>query len=100
MTGVYKDGITISYKESLSCYIRHAHNIISKTFKFSFLGKSYYEVMSYFKQYSGNIYIEGETSIVSEFLGISTYFEDGIKEVAIFSKSYKAEIIKGLEIVN
>jgi hypothetical protein len=100
-TGIYKDGITISYKEGLVCYIG-VHTslgpIVHSSFDFS--NKSFLEIIAYFKKYSGDIFIEDEIAIVSEYLGISTYFEDGLKEVAIFSKSYSIDIIKGLEKIN
>ena len=97
--GHYIGGITVSYKENLSCFIGILISLEPVHLNFNFLDKSYDEVMNYFKQYPGNIYIEGEdTSIISEHLGICTYFEDGLKEVAIFSQSYGAEMIKTLEI--
>lgn len=99
LTGFYTDGVTISYKENLACYIGILITLSPVHLNFNFVDKNYDEVMNYFKQYPGNIYIESDVGIVSESLGISTYFEDGLKEVAIFSKGYGEEIIKTLEIV-
>ena len=98
LTGSYPDGLTISYKENLVCYIGILITSSPVHHNFYFIDKNYDELMNYFKQYPGNIYIENDVGIVSEFLGISAYFEDGLKEVAIFSKSYGEEIIKTLEI--
>jgi len=94
LTGYYLGGVAVSYKENAACYIGCIIQLCPTHLDFSFKDKTYSEVIDYFKIYPGNIYIEDEVSVISEFLGISTYFEDGIKEVAIFSNNYGAEIIK------
>src|SRR5690348_7419303 len=95
--GKYAKGITVEYRKNLSCFIGVLISLEPVHLEFNFYNKSYDDVMNYFKSYPGDIYIEGgETSIISEHLGISTYFEDGLKEVGIFSKSYREEFVKGL----
>ncbi|MEO8111309.1 MAG: hypothetical protein ABI594_14800 [Ginsengibacter sp.] len=97
--GNYINGIKIEYEKNLACYIGVLTSLTPVHLDFNFYDKSYLEVMQYFKRYQGNIYVEDEVSIVSDFLGISAYFEDGIKEVSIFTRSYGVEPIKGLEII-
>jgi hypothetical protein len=98
ITGHYINGITVSYNENSACYIGVIISLFPVHLNFSFSNKSYQEVLNYFKQYPGDIYSEGgDTSLVSEFLGISAYFEDGIKEAAVFSKNYFKSLISTFE---
>jgi hypothetical protein len=100
LTGFYQGGIIISYKDNLACYIGILIGLCPAHLEFNFLNKNYNDVMNYFKQYPGNIYIEEDVIILSDHLGISTYFEDGLKEVAIFLESYRAEIIKHYKLMS
>lgn len=99
LTGIYRNGITVSYKDNLVVYIG-VHIILNPIhLDFSFMGKSYTDVLNYFKVFPKCIYIENDVSIISEYLGIGIYFEDGIKEVSIFSENYGKEIMNGLECI-
>lgn len=93
----YYDGIEIEYFENRSSFIGVLTSLNPVHDYFKFGGKSYQEILSYFKLFPGSIYQEGKTALYSEHLGISTYFEDGLKQVGIFSKNSKYAYLSGLD---
>lgn len=95
----YINGTTMEFKNNFACFIGILISLNPIHLNFYFKDKDYDQILNYFKEYSGKIFCEGETMLVSEYLGITAYFEDGIKEVGIFSNDYKHFIIDGLEII-
>jgi len=96
----YNLGITVSYLKGFSSFIGVTINLLPIHEEFSFIDKNYNEVINYFKKFPGKIHYEEDVGIISEFLGISVYFEDGIKEVGIFVKEYIEEMIIGMQTIN
>lgn len=93
----YKNGITVVFKNELSCFIGVATGInICSLEDFSFEGRSYDQILAYFKEKKGNIFHEDETMLISETLGISAFFEDGLKEVGMFTREYLTYLSEGL----
>ena len=98
--GMYSNGIAVSYHEKLSSFIGVLISLKPVHEDFHFLNKNYNEVLEYFNSHPGNIYLEDKTSLFSEYLGITVYFEDGIKEVGTISKNYIKFHITNLELYN
>ena len=95
----YSEGITISYKENHPYFIG-VMSILNPTYlNFEFSKKNYNEIVTFLQSLPGKIYFEHETSLFSEYLGVSIYFEDGVKEIGIFGKDYLNDDISNLPIL-
>ncbi|MCG2613577.1 hypothetical protein LZZ85_04765 [Terrimonas sp. NA20] len=95
----FDDFVTVEFLNHLSKFIG-AHislNPIHQDFIFS--SKTYEQVIEYFSLFGKEVYIEGQTMVVSVDLGITTYFEDGIKEVGVFSPDFAINMIEGMDSV-
>lgn len=98
INGFYSKGYNISYLNGLSCFIGcfKPNNCLYETFLFE--DKSYDDILNFFDSFPGHIYVEKDTSVISEYLGISTYFEDDLQEVGIFTDSYLNYLSEDLSI--
>ena len=80
----YSKGYNISYLNGLSCFIGYFKPNDCLYGNFLFKDKSYDNMVNFFSSFPCNIYFEKDTSIISQYLGISAYFEDDLQEVGIF----------------
>ncbi|HWI93255.1 MAG TPA: hypothetical protein VNT20_18380 [Flavisolibacter sp.] len=92
----YPLGLTIEYKDAKACFIGAIIELKPVLHDFSFENRSLQDILNYFRQFPGVIYTDSSV-YVSEYLGITTYFEDSkLLEVGIFAKEHKENMIDGM----
>lgn len=92
----FDNNITVEFDNNISKSIGINPSLNPFHQQFHFKNRSFTEVVNYFLNFGSNVYIDEDTVAVSLDLGISTYFEDGLKDVGIFSVDYRESIIEDL----